>query len=120
VPDAHIHFEAFGPASVKRKNAGDTALHDVPPPAADQPITVTFAKSGKQFTWDGSAGNLLDWAEAHGVVVDSGCRAGSCGSCQTRIAAGEVSYRQKPDFDPEPGSCLMCVCRPKTSVTLEL
>jgi len=52
--------------------------------------------------------------------VDSGCRSGSCGSCQTPIAAGQVSYRQKPDFDPEPGTCLLCVCRPKTNVTLEL
>jgi ferredoxin-NADP reductase len=120
VPDAHIHFEAFGPASIKRKNAGTTALPDVPTAAAGQPITVTFAKSGQQFAWDGSAGNLLDWAEGHGMVVDSGCRSGSCGSCQTNIAAGEVSYRQKPDFDPQPGSCLLCMCRPKTSVTLEL
>ena len=120
VPDAHIHFEAFGPASVKRKNAGGIAVQDIPSPTANQPIMVTFAKSGKQFSWDGSAGNLLDWAEGHGIAVDSGCRSGSCGSCQTPIAAGEVSYRQKPDFDPQPGSCLMCMCRPKTSVTLEL
>jgi ferredoxin-NADP reductase len=120
VPDAHIHFEAFGPASVKRKNAGASAILDVAAAATGQAITVTFAKSGKQFAWEGGAGNLLDWAESHGIVADSGCRSGSCGSCQTSIAAGEVSYRQKPDYDPEPGSCLLCMCRPKTSVTLEL
>jgi len=120
VPDAHIHFEAFGPASVKRKNTVTTATLDTSAAATGQPITVTFAKSGKHFNWDGSASNLLDWAEAHGIAVESGCRSGSCGSCQTRIAAGEVSYQQKPDFDPQPGSCLLCVCRPKTSVTLEL
>ncbi len=120
VPDAHIHFEAFGPASVKRKNTVTTATLDTSAAATGQPITVTFTKSGKHFNWDGSTGNLLDWAESHGIAVDSGCRSGSCGSCQTGIAAGEVSYRQKPDFDPQPGSCLLCVCRPKTSVTLEL
>jgi len=120
VPDAHIHFEAFGPASVKRKNAGATATPEAPASAAGQAITVTFAKSGQQFTWDGATNNLLDWAESHGIAVDSGCRSGSCGSCQTPIAAGQVSYQQKPDFDPEPGTCLLCVCRPKTSVTLEL
>lgn len=120
VPDDHIHFEAFGPASVKRKNATAATFHDALPTITGQPVTVNFAKSGKQFTWDGSAGNLLDWAEGHGIVVDSGCRSGSCGSCQTNIATGAVSYQQKPDFDPQPGSCLLCVCHPKTNVTLEL
>jgi ferredoxin-NADP reductase len=115
VPDAHIHFEAFGPASVARRNTHLSAV----PSGQDSNIVVTFAKSGKQLAWPGGAGNLLDFAEANGISVSSGCRAGSCGTCQTTIAAGEVAYRQLPDFDPEPGSCLMCVCAPKTSVTLE-
>ena len=82
-------------------------------------IVVSFAKSGKQLNWDASAGSLLAFAEANGIAVDSGCRAGGCGTCQTGIAAGEVAYGQSPDFDPEPGNCLLCVCTPKTSVTLE-
>jgi hypothetical protein len=36
------------------------------------------------------------------------------------IKSGEVAYRQAPDFDPEAGSCLLCVCTPKTSLTLEV
>ena len=64
-------------------------------------------------------GSLLDFAQDNGITVNSGCRAGSCGSCQTSIRSGEVAYTQSPDFDPEPGSCLMCVCTPKTAVTLE-
>jgi ferredoxin len=81
---------------------------------------VTFAKSGKQETWEPGMGSLLDFAEARGIVVSSGCRAGGCGSCQTSIRAGEVAYTQAPDFDPEPGTCLLCVCTPKTAVTLEV
>jgi ferredoxin len=80
---------------------------------------VTFANSGKEILWSPAAGSLLELAEANGVSVNSGCRAGSCGSCQTTISAGEVSYQQAPDFDPEPGNCLLCVCIPKTPVTLE-
>jgi ferredoxin len=119
VPDGRIHFEAFGPASIPRKSAtfalpgatlGDDKANAVP---------VTFAKSGKKETWTPGMGSLLDFAESHGIVVSSGCRAGSCGSCQTSIRAGEVAYSQAPDFDPEPGSCLLCVCTPKTAVTLE-
>lgn len=119
VPDAHIHFEAFGPASIKRHtvNAPAAAAQDA---TAGTGIFVNFAQSGKELPWQNSAGNLLEFAESNGVVVSSGCRAGSCGSCQTKIRAGEVAYRQQPDYDPEPGSCLLCVSLPKTSVTLEI
>ena len=81
---------------------------------------MTFAKSGKQLPWQPASGSLLEFAEANGITVESGCRAGGCGSCQTTIRAGEVSYRQEPEFDPEPGNCLLCVSIPKTSVTLEI
>lgn len=120
VPDSHIHFEAFGPASIKRKSATPMAHPATPNDQGNHTdIVVTFAKSGKQVTWDTGAGSLLDFAQSHGIHVDSGCRAGGCGSCQTTIQSGEVGYDVAPDFDPEPGTCLMCVCKPKSSVTLE-
>ena len=115
VPDSRIHFEAFGPASIKRRPV--TAPPSSEASASD--IVVSFSKSGKQLPWHPAAGSLLEFAESNGITVSSGCRAGSCGSCQTTIQAGEVAYRQPPDYDPEPGSCLLCVCSPKTSVTLE-
>lgn len=115
VPDAHIHFEAFGPASIKRKpSVTQQAV------TTQSDIVVTFARSGKRFQWQPDVGSLLEFAEANGIAVDSGCRAGGCGSCQTTITSGEVSYGQAPEFDPEPGSCLLCTCIPKTSVTLEV
>lgn len=118
VRDSHIHFEAFGPASVKRRNAQTAATGSgIAAPIAD--VTVSFAKSAKQAQWSPQSGSLLEFAECQGVAIDSGCRAGSCGTCQTTIRSGEVSYWQSPDFDPEPGTCLMCVCTPKTHVTLE-
>ena len=123
VPDARIHYEAFGPASIKRKKSAPATLAAAPPstmPASANGIVVTFAQSGKQLPWQPAAGTLLDFAEANGITVNSGCRAGGCGSCQTTIRAGEVAYRQLPDFDPEPGSCLLCVCTPLTSVTLDV
>ena len=117
VPDAHIHFEAFGPASVKRRKAV-VQVSALPGDTRDA-VVVTFAKTQQQLTWQPGMGSLLDFAEAHGIAVASGCRAGGCGSCQTTIRSGEVAYTQSPDFDPEPGSCLLCVCTPKTAVTLE-
>lgn len=118
VPDAHIHFEAFGPASIKRKQSSTTAAA-MSQTAADSGIVVSFAQSGKQLPWQTASGSLLEFAEANGITVNSGCRAGSCGSCQTTIRTGEVAYLQQPEYDPEPGTCLLCVCAPKTSVTLE-
>ena len=120
VPDSHIHFEAFGPASIKRKHAATAPVAGPQSEGMDTGIIVTFAQSGKQIAWPATAGNLLEFAEANGIAVNSGCRAGSCGSCQTTILKGEVAYRQPPDYDPEPGTCLLCVCEPKTSVTLEV
>lgn len=118
VPDAHIHFEAFGPSSIKRRQPAAAAVpRDTG--TIETNIVVIFAKSGKQFPWQPAAANLLEFAEAHGIAVDFGCRAGSCGTCQTAIRAGEVAYRQPPDYDPEPGTCLLCSCTPETSVTLE-
>jgi ferredoxin-NADP reductase len=127
VPDGRIHFEAFGPASIQRKQeaantvANLAANHTTSSPsgASEASIVVTFAKSGKQLPWQTARTTLLEFAEANGISVDSGCRAGSCGTCQTTIREGEVTYRQQPDYDPDPGTCLVCCCTPKTSVTLE-
>ncbi|MDO8331970.1 MAG: 2Fe-2S iron-sulfur cluster-binding protein [Fluviicoccus sp.] len=112
VADERVHFEAFGPASVRRPAVQAVAGEAVV-------VRVNFARSGKQLLWQPGAGSLLEFAEANGIGVDSGCRAGGCGACQTVIADGEVSYEQKPDYDPEPGSCLLCVCTPKTDLILE-
>ena len=119
VPDGNIHFEAFGPASIPRKNAVSPPQVAASSDSSGEAVLVTFAKSGKQATWEPGKGSLLDFAEDLGIAVSSGCRAGGCGSCQTGIRTGQVAYMQTPDFDPEPGSCLLCVCKPKTAVTLE-
>ena len=119
VPAAHIHFEAFGPASIKRQQSDSPSGADTLDQETASDILVNFAKSGRQLAWQAGTHSLLELAEANGISINSGCRAGGCGSCQTRIASGAVSYRQAPDFDPEPGTCLLCVCTPKTSVTLE-
>jgi ferredoxin-NADP reductase len=117
VPEADVHFEAFGPASVRRAAPAITA---VPAEATSEvALEVRFKRSGRTLTWDGSDATLLDFAERHGVAVDSGCRSGSCGSCETRQLAGSVSYAQRPDCDPTPGHCLLCVGRPVSALVLD-
>lgn len=111
VDSGDIYYESFGPASLIK--------HEKKPSMLTQPITVTFSKSGKNIVWDASADSLLEFAETNGIEIESACRAGSCGSCQTAINAGEVEYNQEPDATVLQGHCLLCISTPKTNLTLD-
>jgi ferredoxin-NADP reductase len=112
VPAADIHHEAFGPASAQVTIADSAS-------ALTAPVEVKFSRSGRTLVWDGHDPTLLDFAERHGVAVESGCRSGSCGSCETRLVSGSVRYGHKPDHDIAPGHCLLCVGTPKSALVLE-
>lgn len=114
VQTADIHYEAFGPATLTRPQT------EVATAEREESLQVTFSKSGRSSEWTGIHDSLLSFVEAEGVDVISGCRAGSCGSCQTLIETGEVEYSQEPDADVEAGSCLLCVSRPKSDLKLAL
>ncbi|MGB0713392.1 MAG: 2Fe-2S iron-sulfur cluster-binding protein [Gammaproteobacteria bacterium] len=113
VPEADVHFEAFGPASVKK------VAHSEEESKVHEGLEVKFARSGKTLVWDGASASLLEFAESNGLNLDCGCRAGGCGSCATAIQAGSVEYVTEPDADVEKGHCLTCVSIPKTALTLD-
>ena len=117
VPESRIHYEAFGPATIKK-----TTAPAVPTPASGagtgKKLSITFGKSGRVVEWDPALLNLLDFAQANDVRIDSGCRAGSCGSCSVAVKQGEVEYLSQVDAG-EAGSCLTCVCRPKSDLVLD-
>lgn len=115
VPREDLHFEAFGPASVRLPGTAPATA----PAESSAPVEVRFNRSGRTLQWDGQDANLLDFAERHGVVVDSGCRSGGCGSCETRLSSGSVHYTSAPDHDVAVGHCLLCVGRPSSAVVLE-
>jgi uncharacterized protein len=115
VPDKDVFFEAFGPATVKKKTAAPTPSETT----HLAKINIMFARSNKTVRWEPAAENLLEFAKAQGVKIDSGCCAGSCGSCVVAIKSGEVDYLKKPDAPPDAGTCLTCVCRPKNDLVLD-
>jgi ferredoxin-NADP reductase len=115
VARADIHFEAFGPASVHLPVERST----VQDAAAAEPLAVHFQRSGRTLTWTGKQSNLLDFAEAHGIQLESGCRSGSCGACVSTLVRGTVSYETPPDFDLAPGQCLLCVGQPRAPLALD-
>ena len=113
VPEDDVHFEAFGPATVKKTKA------KVPEAGEAEAVEVVFDRSGKTLKWDAGAETLLEFAEDNGIVIDSGCRAGNCGTCIVAVKSGEVTYVTDPGVTPEEGSCLTCVAMPKTALTLD-
>lgn len=112
VPPADIHYESFGPATLIKTKT--------PVARTGESLQVAFTKSDRLAEWTGTHESLLSFVEAEGIDVDSACRAGSCGSCQTRIESGEVDYDQAPDIDVEAGHCLLCITRPKSDLKLAL
>ena len=111
VDSGDIYYESFGPATLIRQEKPNSGT-------AAQSISVTFGQSGNSITWTPNVGSLLELAEENGIAVESGCRAGSCGCCQTILESGEVEYLQQPDAEIAPGHCLLCISTPKGDITL--
>jgi ferredoxin-NADP reductase len=117
VPDSDIHFEAFGapaPKTSPKRDADDQAGAEAGPAMA-----VTFAKSGKSAKWSADCNVLLDVAEANGVRLPSGCRAGQCGSCAVPVVEGKVRYVVEPGLAVADGHCLACVAVPETELVID-
>ncbi len=114
VPEKHIHYETFGPSSVKKVAAV------ISPEAREATgFAVQFKKSGQTLKWCGEHTSILDLAEAHGINIPSGCRAGSCGTCQVAVFSGTVDYIERSDFETEPGTRLTCIGAPKSDLVLD-
>jgi ferredoxin-NADP reductase len=116
IDSGDVHYESFGPSTLTRPQIPDNEEKD----DNKQTLTVTFNKSGKQVRWSQQSGSILELAEGLGIEVESGCRAGCCGSCATHIESGEVEYSQEPETDVEPGCCLLCIASPKGDLELSV
>ena len=110
VPDDCVHFEAFGPATVKKvvTEQEDNVDHE-----------VNFVRSSKKLKWDNSSGSLLEFAEKNDIPMDSGCRAGNCGTCLTAIRSGKIEHVSPTGMEVEKGSCLACIAVPRSSIDVD-
>jgi ferredoxin-NADP reductase len=114
VPENKIHTEAFGAASVRR-----TASVEAPESGATE-LAVHFSRANRTLRWKGTVESLLDLAEAGKIAIESGCRAGNCGTCKVAILSGQVKYLKEPGYVVETGTCLACCCVPATEITLDV
>ncbi|WP_336489453.1 cytochrome P450 [Methylobacterium nigriterrae] len=105
-PPESIHVERFG--------AG--------PKKGDEPFEAECQHSGK--TVDvGAVESLLDGLEHAGIEVPFGCRAGSCGTCEVEVLAGEIIHRDSVLSAAERAEgkkMLVCVSRGKGALTLNV
>jgi ferredoxin-NADP reductase len=114
VPETDIHFEAFGPGSVKKVQKAEPEGE-----VAGAGFKVELTRSRRSLVWTKQTGTLLELAEANGIRINSGCRAGNCGTCVTAVKSGSVSYLVKPASDPAPGSALLCIANPTGDIVLD-
>jgi ferredoxin-NADP reductase len=67
-------------------------------------------------------GTVLETAEMNGVHIPYGCRQGQCGTCATRLLAGEIRMDREDGLDPAlkaQGYVLTCVGRAQGDVRLD-
>ena len=112
IADKRIHAEAFGPASMQRTPEVGAAPIPAGPPPATTAKPVFFLESSKEARWEPGSGTVLDLAEARGLQPEFSCRAGTCGSCKTRIVQGSVSYLKPPTARVADDEALICCSVP--------
>jgi phthalate 4,5-dioxygenase reductase subunit len=96
-----IHFESF-------VDAGAAARPD------DRPFDVVLARSGARITVPRGA-SILEAMRAAGHEAPSSCESGTCGTCRTRLLAGEADHRDLVLGDDEKGDQIMiCVSRARS------
>lgn len=94
-----VHFEAFT---------------DAAPRPDDKPFRVRLARSGQ--TIEVPVGTtILEALRAHGVEAPCSCESGTCGTCRTRLLAGEADHRDLVLGDEERETNIMvCVSRARS------
>ena len=81
---------------------------------------VTLRITGTQLLCQDEHPSLMAALESHNVAVEYQCREGYCGSCRTRLVAGQVDWIAEPLAFIQPGEILPCCCRAKGDIEIEL
>ena len=110
VNDQRVFAESFGPASLERQSDYATESFQQIPVAKE--AIVKFTKSKVTQAWTEGDGTLLEFAEAHGLLPEYGCRSGQCGSCKVKLQSGKVSYNQPLQTSINDDDVLLCCAVP--------
>jgi phthalate 4,5-dioxygenase reductase subunit len=92
-----VHFEAFSEAETHK--------------AGDKPFRVRLARSGKVLEVPVTK-TILEVLRENGLEVPSSCETGTCGTCRTKMLAGEADHRDLVLAEHERADHIMiCVSR---------
>jgi len=92
-----VHFEAFSEAETHK--------------ADDKPFRVRLARSGEMLDVPTDK-TILEALRDHGLEVPSSCETGTCGTCRTKLLAGEADHRDLVLAEHERKDTIMiCVSR---------
>ena len=92
-----VHFEAFSEAETHKVD--------------DKPFRVRLARSGAVLDIPTSK-TILEALRDHGLEVPSSCETGACGTCRTKLLAGEADHRDLVLAEHERKDTIMiCVSR---------
>ena len=122
VSSTNIHTEIFGPGGSVTPGvvSAAAAVPHLPAGVPGEGPQVSFARSGLTVPWDSKFGSLLEFAEACDVTVRWSCRTGVCHTCETALISGAVTYQTEPLQAPAEGKVLICCCKPRDEIVLDL
>jgi ferredoxin len=90
---------------------------------SDTPFQVILERTGKTLEVPADA-TILEILELEGLSVPSSCQQGVCGTCETKVLAGDIDHRDSvlTAFEKTAGQSMMICCsRAKgASLTLDL
>lgn len=110
VQDSKIFVDTFSSPGI------ETDMRAIPHTA---PIKVTLLRSGVSDYWTPEDGTLLDFAEAHGAMVPSHCRAGLCKTCRCAIVGGSATRLVGAEGE-DMAETLLCSSVPRNPLTLDI
>jgi len=110
VDPGDIHIESFGSGSLER---------DLPNIGV---LGAEIRLDGTEIAceWTQDARNLLALLEEAGAVIPYSCRSGACGTCEHRVARGDVRYPVPPQYPVKNGYALLCCAQPASDVTISM
>ena len=87
----------------------------------DRAFDVVLARTGRTLRV-GEGESILDVLLLDGVEVASSCQQGICGTCETRVLAGQPEHRDGllSDSDRASGACMLICCSRALSDSLTL
>jgi phthalate 4,5-dioxygenase reductase subunit len=95
-----VHFEAFSEAETHKPT--------------DKPFKLRLARSGEVLDVP-TTKTILEVLRDHGLEVPSSCETGTCGTCRTKLVAGEADHRDLVLAEHERADIVMiCVSRAKS------